>query len=125
MITNEQFMADLERDFPDEDWDKVPDPDTFPDVYTVHGQQWDVQWMKGMRPPYWDCRTVSFSVDGEFSTIEEAQVQVEKCKAWPKVVPWSLEIKTCKPVAAVDKFLMKEFRADILAGKKVFPMYLP
>ena len=132
MITNEEFMADLERDYPNEDWDNLPDPETFPDVYTVHGKQWEqtMPFKDKQLPP----RQVEFEVGVEYATIEEAQAQVEKCKAWGTtyyhrstftVIPESLEIRAVKPREAVDKWLMKEFRADILAGKKVFPMYLP
>ncbi len=38
LITSEKFMDDLEREYPNEDWGNVPHPDTFPDVYTVHGK---------------------------------------------------------------------------------------
>jgi len=132
MITDEEFMAGLERDYPNEDWDSVPDPETFPDIYTVHGQQWEQTMpFKGKQLP---PRKTHFSVGAEYATMEEAQAQVEKCKAWGTtyhnrstftIIPESLEIKAEKPRAAVDKWLMKGFREDILAGKKVFPMYLP
>ena len=125
MITDKQFMEDLERDYPNEDWDNVPNPDSFPDVYTVHGARWETNYMSGMRPPYWDTRKVYFSVEGEYKTREEAEEQVERCKTWEDIVPESLEIRAVKPREAVHKWLCKEWREDILAGKKVFPMYLP
>lgn len=124
-LTNDQFMADLERDYPNENWDAVPDPETFPDVYTVHGKQHESQYMKGMTPPYWHHYQLSFTVDAEYATIEEAQAQVERCKTWEDVVLDSLEIRNVKPRHACDKWMLKMFREDILAGKKVFPMYLP
>ncbi len=105
MITNEQFMADLERDYPNENWDNVPDPSTLPDIYIVEG--------------------TNFSVETEYATIEDAQSQVERCKTWDGVIPESITIRISKPRAGLDKFMMKQLRDEILAGKKVFPMCLP
>ncbi len=125
MITNEQFLSDLDRDFPNENWDAVPDPETFPDVYTVHGKTHRSTYMKGMQPPRWVHDQMAFAVDAEYATIEEVQAQVELCKMWKDIVLDSLEIRTVKPRHAVEKWLMKTLREDVLAGKKVFPMYLP
>jgi hypothetical protein len=121
MITDKQFLADLEKEYPNEDWDKMPNPDSFSDVYTVHGLQWDIRHFKGNTKQH----KVGFSVNAEYATIEEAQAQVEKCKVWENVIPESIEIRAGKPQEIVHKFLIKELRQDILDGKNVFPMYLP
>ena len=66
--------------------------------------------------------------------MAEAQSQIEKCKKWEStlyhrsrftVIPESLEIRIIKPSDAMDKWIMKELRQEVLDGKKVFPMYLP
>jgi len=121
MITNEEFMENLERDYPGEDWDAVPDPATLPDIYEVHGWKWaevGPPWKRTMRKQ-------AFAVVTEYKTYEEAQAQVERCKTWEGIVPEEIEIRALKPSDAVWKHFDKECRERILKGEKVFPMYLP
>lgn len=37
---NEEFLKELERDYPDMDWDGLPDLNAYPDVWHVEGMQW-------------------------------------------------------------------------------------
>lgn len=37
---NEEFLKELETDYPDVDWDNLPDEDSQPDVYHIDGMQW-------------------------------------------------------------------------------------
>jgi hypothetical protein len=120
MMTNEEFMAQLQRDFPEEDWDSVPDPDTQPDIYVVSGWRWTDENQSGL-----NGEKIAFSVEGEFTTREDAETQVERCKRWPGVIPDSLSIQAAKPAKVVWKHFCKESRSRILVGENVFPMYLP
>lgn len=119
MLTDdEQFLKDLEKDFPNVDWDNLPDIETIPDIYIVEGMNWDVV-KAGL------AKEIKFSIDKEYKTKEEAEKQIEICKTWNGIIPESLTIKTQKP----EEEVFKRFYADCLKriknGEKVFPIYLP
>lgn len=40
LANNEEFLKELERDYPDMDWDGLLDLNTYPDVWHVEGMQW-------------------------------------------------------------------------------------
>jgi hypothetical protein len=66
-----------------------------------------------------------FSISNEYATLAEAEAQIERMKTWGNVIQDSVKIVEKSPSAAVDLWLLKIFREEILSGKKVFPMYLP
>jgi hypothetical protein len=37
---NEDFLKELEKDYPDTDWDNLPSEDSQPDVWHIDGMQW-------------------------------------------------------------------------------------
>jgi len=125
MITNEEFLKQMEEEFPGEDWDNLPDIETLPDVFTVHGLQWMDSPPSGKFKGKFGKQKTGFTVQGEYATRAEAEAQVERCKTWEGVIPESLEIRENKPEKEVWKRFSKDCRDAIGRGEKVFPMYLP
>lgn len=78
--------------------------ESLPKIFVVTGRSYD-HWpetelnkrkgLVGQKP--WEAH---FTVNTEFKTIEEAQLQVEKCKTWASIIPDSLEIKEQLPETA-------------------------
>lgn len=150
--TNEGFMEMLEEEFADVDWDNLPPIDSKPTYWTIDGMQWrrlDFV-LKGSEIK----DKIGFGC-GRFNSQEEAQAALEAMPSNPQfaeeqliddqTVPGhklegnSLVHKEYLGPVIFDTLrlvehhddelttlhLYKEFRDDILAGKKVFPMYLP
>lgn len=118
-ISDHDFLRMIEEEFPNEDWDAVPDPETLPDIYKVQGQ-----WLQPAAGKRKEC-VESFEVQNEYVTREQAEAQLERCKTWEGVLPESLKIVTLKPWAALSRALYRDWRREILEGKKVFPLNLP
>ena len=112
--SDNEFMAMLEKDFPNENWDNVPDPETLPDIYIIQGKQRG----SGNWP-------IHFEVHQEYTTMEAAQIQVEHCKQWTDVIADTIEIIPKKSANAVWKWMYKEWKERIEKGDSVFPMNLP
>lgn len=125
VISNEDFMKQLEEEFPGEDWDNLPDIETLPDVFTVHGYQMVDSPPSGKFQGKFGKQQTGFTVHKEYPTRQEAEAQVERCKTWEGVIPESIEIRVNKPEAEVWKRFCKDCREAIGRGEKVFPMYLP
>lgn len=143
MITDKEFMEELARDYPNQNWDEVPDPSTLPSVYTVSGKKQIVtrSLINGKTTKILE----HFQINTEFPTKESAEEYIEKMRpTWSKVVfrdesltwrnklVWSgpylfdtIQIQEKKPVDAVMLSTVAEFRKEILSGKTVFPMSLP
>jgi hypothetical protein len=114
--TNEEFMKKIERDYPDVDWDNITDINLVPNIFKISGYE----YVNGHRK--------KFEIYQEYKSKEEAEVVLDQMRqnpVWSKVIWDSVKIRETKPLAAVELSLTKELRADILEGKKVFPMYLP
>lgn len=109
-MTDEEFMASLPKEYPDVDWDTLPSLDSYPDVFVVSGKNTD---------------GYQFSVNGEYATIEEAQIISDRFSKMDTTVPGSVKIDKRKPREAVSLHIMNDFRKQILNGEKVFPIYLP
>lgn len=104
--TNESFLEDLDRDYPGVDWDAVPDAETFPDVFEVKG----------------------IDLDGRGWSIFPPFVSRQAAEDWIACRlhgTRSCQIVVTKPTEAIDMEIWRDLRKDILAGKKMFPMYLP
>ena len=112
-LTNEQFLKDIAIDFPDTDWDNLPDVSTCPDVFVVKGKSNE------------DKGTYDFEIDKEYTTKEEAEAQVKRMETWENVVPGSVEIIQDKSKDILYKYWVASCLKDIKEGKKVFPLLLP
>jgi hypothetical protein len=143
MITNEEFLKGLDQDYPNQDWDAIPSLDSFPNVYIVNVQKQiitrHVTSGKTIKKLEWT------QIATEFPTRIAAEEYVEKMKpVWSKVnfiddsLTWrqklvwhgpylldSIKIQEKKPEDAVALSVMADLRKQVLAGEKVFPMYLP
>jgi len=137
-MTDEDFLKDLEERYPNEDWDNLPSPESFPDIYKVSGYYrlgWKYELGETQEEDKWVFDELMakqqnkfgtpFSIHTEFKTYEEAEKCADKWKKFPHVHPSSIEIKAYKPDEILDKHLCKELRDKIKSGQKVFPMYLP
>jgi len=143
MITDDDFMKELERDYPNENWDNIPDPSTLPSVYKIYGQKQVIT--KSLISGKTTKRLEHFEIGVEFKTKEEAENCIkENTESWSKVhfsddsLTWrrnlvwsgphlmdSIKIQEKKPSDAVAMSTIAQFRKQILAGEKVFPIYLP
>jgi len=101
--TNQEWFDLIAKDYPNEDWDAVPDVETLPDIYKVCGK------FKSK----FNCSD-SFVVITEFKTLEEAKAQVERCKTTWGVEFDSIEIKSQKPKEALWKSWAKELREKLM-----------
>ena len=140
--SDQTFMEHLAENYPDIDWDNLPDLESAPDVFTIQGQirYRYVYKTKGKESKGYH----GFTFGKAFATREEAEVALEQLKHDPQYSEEHLHGETCftdtylgpliwdqmrievrKPTALVDLHMMRAWRADILSGKKIFPMYLP
>ena len=117
-INNEELMQMIAEEFPNEDWEALPDIGSIPDIYKVRGKMMELFGMVGKQK--W--REVHFEVQTEFATREEAEKQVQHCYEWEDTVPNSIEIVALKPSEALWKDIYKDWRKDILSGNKVLPI---
>lgn len=128
MITNEDFLKSLAEDYPNQDWDNLPDLDSAPVVFYIkHKVKWtdkrDVERIDG-------CESQK-----EYATKDEVLLGIEEMKKNPSYHTvqsrpveflWdTVEICERKPHDLVCLHLMHDLRADVLAGEEVFPMHLP
>jgi hypothetical protein len=74
VISNEDFMKQLEEEFPGEDWDNLPDIETLPDVFTVHGYQMVDSPPSGKFQGKFGKQKTGFTVHKEYPTRQEAEV---------------------------------------------------
>jgi hypothetical protein len=148
--TNEQFLEGLEKDYPDVDWDNLPDTETAPDVWIIDG--WEHERTVFLKHKDRDererKRTIAFSISHEYTSYEEAAAKLQSMKTDPlwceekltddnsdgpvpfikhmgPVIFERTTIRKTKPRESLNLYVMKELREKVLAGKKVFPMYLP
>jgi hypothetical protein len=108
--TNDEFMRMLAEEHANVDWDKVPDPDTLPDIYTIDGLKKDGK---------------AFSIDHEYASYQEAEFKVTEVRGWADVHGPSVKIRAAKPAEAVWLWCCKEWRERVMQGEQVFPIYGP
>lgn len=85
--TNEEFLAELEKDYPNFDWDNLQDIEQAPDVYKVEGQQHRRKVFKDSGHEIKDI--IHFSIGVEYATLELAENQVENMKSsWMCYLHW-------------------------------------
>ena len=113
MISNEEFLASLAEDYPNVDWDNLPDLESSPDVFVVHFKE-----PGRFNPRY--CQ-----IHKEYETEEEAKRYITELM--PKVFPeaYDVEIRRSKADHLTWLHIFRELRNEVLSGEKVFPMYLP
>jgi hypothetical protein len=140
MNTEQDFWTTLQQDFPDVDWDNVPDIESVPNVFEISG-------MRPRRLHFFDGKDIESQVSfgiGEFSTQEKAITHLEEIKTDPQYCSWymtkshghmqeflgpviwdTVKIDAVKPVESVYLDFMKHMREDVLAKKVTFPVYVP
>lgn len=141
-FTNEKFMEDLEKDYPNFDWDNF-DIETYPDV-------WKINATMTTRRVFLKTGSVlqsvaGYGIDTEFPSQEAAELFIEQLKSeWteeklqveklnrpmPYKEYWTMNLESIKayctkPADALHLSFCKRCREEILKGEKVFPMYLP
>jgi len=130
--TNADFLIDLEKNYPDMDWDAF-DIEKCPDVWKISGMQH--RRMIHKKRVYED--KTGFEIAKEYTSYEDAVAALEEMKSsaqWAKGVPlgtygpvdWeTVKITKTKSDEHVDLEIMQILRKDVLDGKKVFPLLLP
>jgi len=118
---NDDFLKQLAEEFPDEDWDNLPELDSIPDIWTlcIH---WKKTWRGG------DLIGGLGSEEWEFETKELAEAHVEQMRQRDdahKVDFDSINISREKPFKGFYKNWCKETLERVNKGEKVFPIYLP
>jgi hypothetical protein len=143
MITDEDFMKELDRDYPNQDWDNVPDPQTLPNVYKISGKTQIV--VRILSTGITTKIQEHFQIATEFPSREAAEEFIkertmiwssvffkDESLSWGKRLTWtgtrlmdSIVIEQRKPEDACVLATVADFRKQILSGKKVFPLSLP
>ena len=148
--TNEEFLEGLERDYPDMDWDNLPDIEDAPDVWIIDG--WEHHRRRFLKHKDREERirnhTIAFFIGHEYTSYEEAAAKLESMKTDPTwceeklsndnsdgpvpfiehtgpVIFEQTTIRKTKPRESIDLHVMSQLREKVLAGEKVFPMHLP
>ena len=115
---NESFLAGLDKDYPNVDWDNLSPEESVPSIWKINGYTIEIENGK--------LRRSAFGVDAEYASKELAEVQVQYMKdTWTCLEHDSIEIYETLPLDQLELYLMRDLRAKVLIGEKVFPMYLP
>ena len=152
MFTDEDFMKDLEEQCPDVDWNNIPSVDSKPTHFVIRGMQWhrldfvfkkkEIKSKCGFEWGRFDSKEEAESALKELpnhsilskeqliedQTVSGHELEENSLAHKEYIGPFildTLHIVELHDEELVNLQLCKSFRDDILAGKSIFPMYLP
>ena len=118
-MTNEAFLFELAKDYPNIIWDNIPDLASMsweeePHVYQVHYKCVEFGSVPG-RVRYRECVLVR-----EFATYDAAERQVAKMSDWAEILDGSFDIRQDVSTELLGLYELKKLRDRVLAGEQVF-----
>lgn len=148
--TDEEFLKMIEEEFQDVDWDNLPDLESSPSHWEIHGMQWrrlHFLEYKGKPARSHKPDKIGFGM-GEFASKEEAEAKLESMRTDPDYTEerltrdWSdkpipsqeftgplifdtVKVTEHKSAELITLHLYKDFLDRIKKGEKVFPIALP